>query len=125
MNDDFKSLLEEYSTVAAFIDEKESEVAAIKKVRDKIKVALMAKMNELGIANAKSTAGHGVTIVTNSGVRVVDAEAFFDFVFETGDSDFLTKRASTEAVEDYLKVNNKLPPGVEMTQAQTLRFTRA
>ena len=124
MNDDFKSLLEEYATVAAFIDDKEAEIAQIKKVRDKIKVALMAKMNELGIDNAKSTAGHSVCVVTNAGVRVVDAEAFFDFVFESGDESFLTKRANTEAVEEYLKVNNQLPPGIEMTQAQTLRFTR-
>lgn len=121
----FKTLLEEYATIAAFIEDKEAELAGVKKIRDKIKEALMAQMNQIGVTNAKSIAGHNVTLVNNSSVKVVDAEAFFDFVFERGDSDFLTKRASTEAVEAYVTVNNQLPPGLEMTQTQTMRFTKA
>lgn len=122
---DFNELLEEYAAVAAYIDDKESDIARLKKVRDNIKTALMACMNDIGLSTAKSQAGHRVDVVTNSGVRVVDAEAFFDFVFESGDADFLTKRADVESVKAYLAANNELPPGVEMTQAQTVRFTKA
>lgn len=122
---DFNQLLEEYATIAAFVDEKEAEIADIKKVRDKVKAALMAAMNQLNLSSGKSSAGHQVVVVNNASVRVADAEAFFDFVFERGDADFLTKRASAEAVQEYLQVNNELPPGVEMTQTATLRFTRA
>lgn len=121
----FTELLEEYATLAAYITGKEEEIAGAKKVRDKIKDALMAEMNTIGLSNAKSQAGHRVELVLNPGVRVVDAEAFFDFVFKCGDTGFLTKRANADAVKDYLQVNNKLPLGVEMTQTQTVRFTKA
>ena len=122
---DFNQLLEEYASVAAFIDEKEAELSGIKKVRDKIKVALMATMNTLGLKNAKSSAGHGVTLVTNNSAKVVDAEAFYSFVFESGDTSFLTKHVAADAVKSYLDEEDKLPPGVEMTSSMTLRFNRA
>lgn len=121
----FTELLEEYATLAAHIAGKEEEIAGIKKIRDKIKDALMAEMNTIGLSNAKSQAGHRVELVLNPGVRIVDAEAFFDFVFRRGDTDYLTKRANADAVKAYLEVNNELPPGIEMTQAQTMRFTKA
>lgn len=121
----FEELLEEYSTVAAFIDDKESELSDIKKARDKIKAALMAEMNAIGIANARSTAGHAVCIVTNNSAKVVDGEAWYEFVFESGDSAYLTKHCSADAVAEYVKQHNQLPPGVEMVQAQTLRFTKS
>lgn len=129
MSDDnapsFSQLLEEYAAVAAYIDEKESEIAGIKKIRDKIKVALQAAMNSLDISTAKSTAGHRVDRVTSNACRVVDANAFYDFVFETGDTTFLTKHVASDAVKEYLDREKKLPPGVELTTAVTLRFTKA
>lgn len=125
MADDFNTLLEEFSTVAAFIDAKEDELAGIKKVRDKIKAALMAKMNEMKLTTGRSQAGHCVSIVSSSSAKVVDGDAFFAFVIETGNSDMLTRRASVEAIDEYLAVTNKLPPGIEYVKANTLRFTRA
>lgn len=121
----FQNLIDEYTTLEAFIDDKEAELKQVKEVRNRIKQALMAEMATIGIDHGKSTAGHTVTIVRSSSVKVVDAEAFFDFVFETGDSDFLTKRASSEAVEQYVAINNQLPPGVEMESSMTLRFNKA
>lgn len=122
---EFKELLEEYAAVATYIDSKEKEIADTKKLRDKIKAALMAVMNDLDISNAKSIAGHAVTLVKNNSAKVVDAEAFYDFVFESGDTSFLTKHVASDAVGAYLDKHNVLPPGVEMASAITLRFTCA
>lgn len=121
----FEQLLEEYSTLAAYIDSKEDELSDIKKARDKIKAALMAEMNSIGISNARSTAGHGVCIVTNNSAKVVDGDAWYQFVFDNADPAYLTKHCSADAVKAYLDEHNRLPPGVEMVSAQTLRFTKA
>lgn len=122
---EFNNLLEEYATVAEYIDQKESEISEIKKVRDKIKAALMAVMNNESIANAKSKAGHAVCLVKNNSAKVVDGAAFHSFVLESGDTSFLTKHVAADAVDDYLKEHNQLPPGIEMTSALSLRFTKA
>lgn len=122
---EFNELLEEYATLAAFIDEKENEIAKIKKVRDKIKAALMASMNTIGITNAKSLAGHSVCKVESNSAKVTDAEAFYNFIFETGDTSFLTKHCASDAVKAYLDEHKKLPPGVELVSALSLRFTKA
>lgn len=122
---EFSELLEEYAVLAAYIDEKESELKGIKSARDNAKAALMAKMNELKMTNAKSQAGHAVTLVSGSTASVEDGEAFFNFVVDSGRSDMLTRRASVEAIEQYLEEHHKLPPGIKFTKAVTLRFTRA
>lgn len=123
---DFSQLLEEYAQVAVFIDNKESEIAEIKKVRDKIKAALQAMMCEIGITNGKSIDGHAVTLVNSVSAKVDDAEAFFNFVFETGDDGFLQKRVNNDAVKAYVEQNNGVcPPGITMETVNSLRFTRA
>lgn len=122
---EFNKLLEEYATVCEYIDGKEDEIAGVKKVRDKIKAALMATMNNENIANAKSQAGHAVCLVKNNSAKVEDGEAFYNFVLSTGDTSFLTKHVDSDAVDTYLKEHNELPPGIIMTSAMSLRFTKA
>lgn len=123
---DFSQLLEEYAQVAVFIDNKEAEISEIKKVRDKIKAALQAMMCEIGITNGKSVDGHAVTLVNTVSAKVEDADAFFNFVFETGDEGFLQKRVNNDAVKSYVDEHNgECPPGVTMETVNSLRFTRA
>lgn len=122
---DFNQLLEEYAAINEYIDNEEEKLKGPKTVRDKIKAALMACMNTLKIDNAKTHAGHAVCIVSGSSAKVVDGEAFFEFVIENGRTDMLTRRCSVEAIQEYLDVNNQLPPGIEFVKANTLRFTRA
>lgn len=124
----FSDLLEEYSTVAMFIDDKEAEIADIKKIRDKMKAAVQAMMSEMGISNAKSIDGHAVVLVTNVSAKVADAEAFWEFVFESpeGGDTFLQKRVNNDAVKAYVDEHNgTCPPGVTMETVNSLRFTRA
>lgn len=120
-----QALLEEYAQVALYIDGEEEKLGAIKKAAANIKQAVQAKMAELGITNAKTVDGHGMSLSTSSSVKVEDAEAFFNFVFESGDDSFIRKQANVDACKAYLAEKNELPPGVKMDQVTTLRFTRA
>jgi len=123
---EFSDLLEEYAQLACFIDDKESEIAEYKKVRDKIKAAVQAAMCTIGISNAKSTAGHAVVLVNNVSAEVNDAEAFLNWVFESGDDSFLQKRVNNDAVKSYVDDHNgECPPGVTMDTVNSIRFTRA
>ena len=122
---EFKEIMEDYAAICAFIDGEEAKIKVFKKTRDKIKVALMASMNTIGIDNAKTAAGHSVCRVLNNSAKVKDAEAFYDFIFESGDTSFLTKHCAADAVKAYLDEHKKLPPGIELVSAYTLRFTKA
>lgn len=123
---DFQELLNEYAALAAYIDDKEDELAAIKKARDNAKAAVMAQMATIGISSGRSSDGHAVALVTKNSAKVEDSEAFFDFVFECGDETFLHKAASADRIKQYADEHNgELPPGITMATANTLRFTRA
>lgn len=123
---DFSQMLEEYAAVAVFIDNKEAEIADIKKIRDKIKAALQAMMCDIGITNGKSVDGHAVTLVNTVSAKVQDAEAFFNFVFEEGGDEYLQKRVNNDAVKAYADEHNGVcPPGITMETVNSIRFTRA
>lgn len=121
----FNELLEEYATIRAYIEEQEEALKEPKKVRDKIGQALLAEMNSIGLSNAKSKLGHAVTTVKSMSTKVVDREAWMNFVFEQGDDSFLTTHVGKEAVEQYLSEKNELPPGIAAESVITLRFTKA
>jgi len=118
-------LMEEYAQVALYIDGKEAEIAGIKKVASKIKEAIQARMAADDITSAKTKDGHSMVLASSSSVKVVDAEAFFDFVFQKNDDSFIQKRANADAVKAYLEETNELPPGVTLDTVTTLRFTKA
>lgn len=122
---DISQMLEEYVTIAEWLDEKQAELKPASEALGNIKAALLAKMNELELNSLKSNAGHAIVRVKSLSAKVVDAEAFFDFVFDTGDTSFLTKHVSKEAVDDYLTRENTLPPGIASESVITLRFTKA
>lgn len=122
---DFQALLDECAMLADFVDQAEAQIKPYKEALANARCAVQAQMEVIGISSAKSSSGHGVALVNSASAKIVDADAFFDFVFEQGDSDFLQKRVSTEAVQQYLNEHNALPPGVEFTTVNTLRFTRA
>lgn len=119
------TLLEEYASVALYIDGKEAEIAGIKKIAANIKAAIQAKMSAEEITSAKTKDGHSMVMATTTSCKVEDADAFFQFVFDKGDESFIQRRANNDAVVAYLKETNELPPGIKMDSVTTLRFTKA
>jgi len=123
---EFQQLLEEYAQLAVYIDSKEAELSDIKKARDNAKAAVLAMMSSIGITSGKSTAGHAVVLVNTVSAKVQDAEAFFNFVFESGDDSFLQKRVNNDAVKAYVDEHEgECPPGIVMDTVNSLRFTKA
>lgn len=122
---EISELLEQYVLIADYVDSAEAQIKPAKEALANIKETLLAKMNELELNSLKSNAGHAVARVKSTSAKVVDAEAFYDFVFDTGDTSFLTKHVSKDAVDAYLTATNQLPPGVTSESVTTIRFTRA
>jgi len=122
---EISEMLEQYVQIADYVDNAEAQIKPAKEALANIKEALLAKMNEMDLNSLKSTVGHAVTRVKTTSAKVEDAEAFYDFVFETGDTSYLTKHVSKDAVEAYITEHNEAPPGVTTEQVTTIRFTRA
>lgn len=122
---DFNGLVEEYAALAAYVDDLEKQINKVKEARDNLKAALQAAMVTIGIDSAKSAAGHTITRVTNKFAKIVDANAFKDFLADTGELDLIQNRASVDACVSYAEENGVPPPGVELGSQTTLRFTRS
>ena len=57
--------------------------------------------------------------------KVYDAEAFFDYVMQTGETELLYRRASDTAVQEFIKANKEVPPGIQVSTTYTLNFRKA
>lgn len=57
--------------------------------------------------------------------KVEDAEAFFNYVLETGKVELLFTRAADKAVEEFVETNKEPPPGVTIQRGQKLNFRKA
>lgn len=127
METSFSQMVEDYAGIAVYVDDLEKQLSSVKEARDNLKAALLAKMNDpaLNLDSAKSAAGHRIAKVTNSIAKVVDADAFKDFLAKSGEMDLVQNRASAEACKEYAERTGVAPPGVELGSILTLRFTRA
>lgn len=120
-----QELVEQLAAVETFIAEEELKLKPAKEAAKNLREVVLAKMAEVGTDSAKTPDGHRVVIVTNTSARVVDGDAFFDFVADTGDFAFIQKRANLEAVMQYVMEHNEPPPGLELNTVNTLRFNRS
>ena len=84
-----------------------------------VRGALHAKLNELGVNSVRTD--HGTPYVTTAtSVKMEDWDAFFNFVNETQEPDFLIRNANKTKVMEWLDKNGRLPPGVSISNFQTL-----
>lgn len=84
-----------------------------------VRGALHAKLNELGVNSVRTQ--HGTPYVTTAtSVKIEDWDAFFNFVNETQEPDFLIRNANKTKVMEWLDKNGQLPPGVSISNFQTL-----
>lgn len=120
-----QEMVQQLAAIEIYLEEQELALKPAKEAAKNLRMAVQAMMNEVGTDSAKTPDGHRVTLVTNTSARVVDGEAYFNFVDETGDFTFVQKRANLEAVLAYLAIHNEPPPGIELTTVNTLRFNRS
>lgn len=122
---DFNAMVEEYATIAVYVDDLEAKLKDVKEARDNLKAAIQAQMITLNLSSCGTAAGHKIAKVTNNIAKVVDADAFKHFIAETGETDLIQNRASADACVQYAERHGVPPPGIELGSMVTLRFTRS
>lgn len=100
------------------------QLARFKTVMDKIEAMILDHFNETGVESARTPAGTAFKSI-KSNVRVDDRDAFMAFVRDTEGWAFLESKANKSAVDEYLKVNEALPPGVSLSRVATVNIRRS
>ena len=97
----------------------------LEELKDKIEAVMLAKFNEMGVESFKTAAGTAYASVRTS-ASLADWDAYKAFITKQEDPfEFLDRRVSKTAIEQYKASNDDLPPGVNWTAARVVNFRRS
>jgi hypothetical protein len=103
--------------------------AAVKKERsthttgmEELKGQMREILEAMGVASARTDAGTA-TLSTVDSVKAVDPDAFFAYVWKTGEIELLERRPAKTAVRAFAEEHGKLPPGVSLTTSSSISVT--
>lgn len=97
-----------------------------KVARDYLKLLnakLLEKLNEVGGESVKTEAGTAYR-TTRKSATIADGSVFRAFVVENALFDIVDWKANANAVDDYVKSEGALPPGVNYSVAYTVGVRR-
>jgi hypothetical protein len=95
-----------------------------KDYRSALEAKLLERLNAVG-GDAIST-GHGTAYrTTRRSATIKDAEVFRTYVIDQEAFDLVDWKANANAVDDFVKSEGSLPPGVNLTTAYTVGVRRA
>ena len=97
--------------------------AKIVAAMDKLEGALLEFLDANGVQNVASAAGT-VYKSTQLSATVADKDAFMAFVKDTDQYEALDIKANKTFVKDYLDENQEAPPGVKVSQINTVGVQR-
>jgi hypothetical protein len=100
-----------------------AKVAKINHVMKKIEGMLLEHFNSTGAESVRTPAGTAYRSVKTT-AKVVDRDAYMQFVQENEAWSFLESRANSTAVEEYLAAHGSLPPGVDVSRYATIGIRR-
>lgn len=86
--------------------------------------AMLARLNEQDTQSVKTTSGTAY-ISTVVSAKVIDRDAFINYVMLHKAYGLLTSNVAKDAVKDFIEENGANPPGVETTQLAKCLFRRA
>lgn len=119
--------------VAAYIKLRDTKKEIVAKQKDEL-VPINKKMNrvegwlhrELNRMHADHIGTEQGTVykTTRTSVKVQEWDQFLPFVLENGLTHMLERRASKEAVSEYLEANGELPPGLSITHDEAVNIRR-
>lgn len=110
---------------AELVAKQKLEVGKIDNVLDKIEAALLAMFNESGGTSIKTEAGTAF-VSTKASAVVADWDVYFkQFVLPNQAWEFLEKRCSKLAVEQYRAAHDDLPPGINWSEIKTVNVRRS
>lgn len=114
---------------AIAIRDKRAAVKAEWEAKDRVYREALGKLSSFAsvlLGNAQSTKTEFGTAyrTETTHATVVDREAWLDFVWETGNRDFLTTHVNNTAVEEWMEKNGPAP-GLELTFMKKVNFRRS
>jgi len=95
-------------------DEFEERTETYRTSMTAIEGVLLDEINRLGGQSIKTPYGTAYRSTTVS-AKVVDRDAWFDFIFENKHRDMLTTHVAKDAVKDWMETSQKSPPGLDLT----------
>lgn len=148
---DIKAVVERYIQLrdekASIAERHKTELSPIVEGMDVIERWLLAQMDQMGVDSLKTTAGTPYKAVTKS-VKMIDPEAYKRFVFEDVIDameridptnmpdmmglltnsikwDLIDFRPLKKGVTELIEETGELPPGLEVSQFQTINIRRS
>lgn len=91
---------------------------------DALSGKLLERLNDLGGESVRTASGT-VYRTTRRSATIADGEAFRHFVIVSEAFDLVDWRANAAAIDDFVKSEGSLPPGVNFTTAFTVGVRRA
>lgn len=104
-------------------DRHTKELAPLDEKMQKIEAALQKRFNKLGEESARTTAGTAFVSRQLAG-KVVDRDAFLEFVKENDAYDFLENKVNTTAVQQYIDEHEEPPPGIDVNIRRRINVRR-
>ena len=108
---------------AKFKAEFDEKAARITARMDEIEAQMMGFLNATGQESSKTESGTFFK-KTSTSSKVADRDVFLEFVIREGAINFLESRVNNTAVTEYIEVNGKLPPGVDVTRIVSVSVNR-
>lgn len=100
------------------------ELEPLNNALDLLEDKMLAILNERGAQNTKTPAGTAFK-KTQSKCKMVDRDAFLNYVQDHGAWDLITNHVSSEAVQSIIEVAKKPPDGVAVEQEIVVQFRRS
>jgi hypothetical protein len=105
--------------------EYEAKVAPVQAAMDKAEAFILSELDRTGAEAFKTSAGTAYTS-TRTAASLADWDLFKEFLSAQEDPFmYLDRRVNKNAVEEYTKERNDLPPGVNWRVERTVNIRRA
>src|SRR5262249_30507541 len=101
----------------------EEELAPYKNLKNQLDAIFSAELARTG-AMSMRTEGGTISLTKRNSATLEDPMAFRVFVQNMGEWDLADVRANANAVEEYAKKNQQLPPGVKFSAILTVSVRR-
>lgn len=105
-------------------DEHKKSLAKLVAAMDKIEAGLLEYLNASGANSIASDAGTAYK-QTQVSATIEDKEKFRSFVIETEQWEALDIKANKTFVKQYMEENQEVPPGVKVSQMDTVGVQRS
>jgi hypothetical protein len=116
----FIELRNEVAVIEAEMGER---TAPLKAMMEKIKLYFKAIAAQEGVDSWKTAHGTVYLSQTDS-VKLVDPDAYFEYVLENEAWDLIEKRAAKLAVRGFVEAHGSLPPGAELSTRIEVNFRK-